>query len=172
MVILFENERYLITLGPDCNPSTIQICASSLHFLPLLFCKLLLPLLCLVNLIIPFSEYCSLSEPSSNNSPIFWQPSPTQELPHKLISILKAKNKLHKQKSKQIIINNRFCKECNLPMLPKMHHCRFCGVCVKGYDHHCPWTSKCIGQNNLKRFYVFATITPLYLLLSVICLSI
>ena len=37
----------------------------------------------------------------------------------------------------------------------KVEHCESCDVCVEGNDHHCPWTSKCIGKNNLKCFYMF-----------------
>jgi hypothetical protein len=44
------------------------------------------------------------------------------------------------------------------------HHCNYCDVCIVGYDHHCPWTSKCIGGNNLTRFYVFLFMTPLFII--------
>lgn len=33
---------------------------------------------------------------------------------------------------------------------------------IIGYDHHCPWTSKCIGEGNLKGFYVFVISTMLF----------
>ena len=50
-------------------------------------------------------------------------------------------------------------------MVPKnSYHCRDCDVCIRGYDHHCPWTSKCIGTNNLTRFYIFIIMTPIYLI--------
>lgn len=56
-----------------------------------------------------------------------------------------------------------------------VRHCRDCDVCVREYDHHCPWTSKCIGGNNLIRFYVFLGWTPLYLIYItvalVVCMS-
>jgi len=39
---------------------------------------------------------------------------------------------------------------------------------VKDYDHHCPWTSKCIGGNNLRRFYIFVGVTPFYIFYYVI----
>lgn len=51
----------------------------------------------------------------------------------------------------------RFCKICNIRMPRKSHHCRDCDVCIADFDHHCPWTSKCIGGNNLKRFYFFVS---------------
>jgi palmitoyltransferase ZDHHC9/14/18 len=54
-------------------------------------------------------------------------------------------------------------------------HCGDCGVCVRDYDHHCPWTSKCIGGNNLVRFYLFLIWTPLYLvyitIAFIVCMS-
>lgn len=58
----------------------------------------------------------------------------------------------------------RICRICSFRMARGTYHCRSCDVCVRNYDHHCPWTSKCIGGSNLRRFYVFVTITPLYLI--------
>ena len=68
-------------------------------------------------------------------------------------------------------IYKRFCKICDLPMLPRSRHCSECNVCIKGYDHHCPWTSKCIGQNNLNRFYLFAIYVPLFLVYCIVTIS-
>jgi len=52
------------------------------------------------------------------------------------------------------------------------HHCRDCDVCIRNYDHHCPWTSKCIGEKNLCKFYVFVTSTMSYLVYCLIILLI
>ena len=51
----------------------------------------------------------------------------------------------------------RFCDTCKIwiNMDKNTAHCFDCNVCVEGYDHHCPWTGKCIGNNNLKYFYIF-----------------
>ena len=49
-------------------------------------------------------------------------------------------------------------------------HCRDCGVCIKNFDHHCPWTSKCIGEKNLSKFYVFVTLTFTYIIYCMIVL--
>ena len=49
-------------------------------------------------------------------------------------------------------------------MLTKMIHCRYCNVCIKGYDHHCPWISKCVGKNNISRFYFFASFSLFYMM--------
>lgn len=56
-------------------------------------------------------------------------------------------------------------------MLPRSRHCSDCDVCIKGYDHHCPWTSKCIGENNLWKFYAFAGYTPLFLVYCIVMFS-
>jgi len=47
-------------------------------------------------------------------------------------------------------------------------HCPDCDVCIEGYDHHCVWTSKCVGKGNLKIFYCFAFVTPIYIIYSVV----
>ena len=51
----------------------------------------------------------------------------------------------------------QICRRCRIvvDLNKKVEHCESCDVCVEGNDHHCPWTSKCIGKNNLKCFYMF-----------------
>jgi hypothetical protein len=53
--------------------------------------------------------------------------------------------------------NFRICTKCNviMDMEQDTAHCTECDVCVEGHDHHCPWTTKCIGRDNLKAFYIF-----------------
>ena len=65
------------------------------------------------------------------------------------------------------ILNNtskdqsKTCNICQIIIVPntKTHHCKECNICIIGYDHHCPWTSKCIGKDNLKEFYIFLSST-------------
>ena len=66
----------------------------------------------------------------------------------------------------------RFCKRCGIRMQQGTHHCRDCDVCIRDYDHHCPWTSKCIGEKNLCKFYVFVTLTLTYIVYCMIVLLI
>jgi hypothetical protein len=54
-----------------------------------------------------------------------------------------------------------FCRKCRFHVARGSFHCVYCDVCIEGYDHHCPWTSKCIGKNNLIRFYLFVFLTPI-----------
>ena len=51
----------------------------------------------------------------------------------------------------------RICNVCKIIMKTNddTDHCEECNICVIGADHHCPWTSKCIGRNNIKMFYIF-----------------
>ena len=56
-----------------------------------------------------------------------------------------------------------FCRKCRFSVPVRSYHCEYCDVCIEGYDHHCPWTSKCIGKNNLVRFYVFLFMTPVFI---------
>jgi palmitoyltransferase ZDHHC2/15/20 len=58
---------------------------------------------------------------------------------------------------------SRFCRKCRFDVPEKTFHCSYCDVCIIGYDHHCPWTSKCIGKNNLIKFYVFLFYTPIFI---------
>ena len=50
----------------------------------------------------------------------------------------------------------RICNICKVIMRneDKTDHCDECNVCFIGADHHCPWTSKCVGKNNKKIFYM------------------
>ena len=57
----------------------------------------------------------------------------------------------------------RFCRLCRFKVPVRSYHCSYCDVCIEGYDHHCPWTSKCIGKNNLGRFYFFLFMTPVFI---------
>jgi len=83
--------------------------------------------------------------------------------------VLNSKNELPIETNSK---NFRICIACNVMMdLDEgTSHCEDCNVCVEGklnsvnyylgLDHHCPWTSKCVGKNNLKSFYVFVSFTP------------
>lgn len=58
----------------------------------------------------------------------------------------------------------RVCQICGAESKRKTYHCRSCDVCIDGYDHHCPWISKCVGKGNLYFFYLFAGLTPIYII--------
>ncbi|CRH00027.1 palmitoyltransferase, putative [Plasmodium relictum] len=48
------------------------------------------------------------------------------------------------------------CDKCNYLVRPeRAHHCRSCKKCVLKMDHHCPWIGTCVGEKNLKFFFLF-----------------
>ncbi|EAA21590.1 DHHC zinc finger domain, putative [Plasmodium yoelii yoelii] len=48
------------------------------------------------------------------------------------------------------------CDKCNYLVRPeRAHHCRTCQRCVLKMDHHCPWIGTCVGEKNLKFFFLF-----------------
>ncbi|VEV56331.1 palmitoyltransferase DHHC9, putative [Plasmodium vinckei vinckei] len=48
------------------------------------------------------------------------------------------------------------CDKCNYLVRPeRSHHCRTCQRCVLKMDHHCPWIGTCVGEKNLKFFFLF-----------------
>ncbi|CAN0098382.1 unnamed protein product [Ectocarpus sp. 6 AP-2014] len=48
------------------------------------------------------------------------------------------------------------CGRCDVKRPAGAIHCNECNVCVtKKFDHHCPWTGKCIGEKNIRFFYLF-----------------
>ena len=48
------------------------------------------------------------------------------------------------------------CNTCDIDLYTdsSISHCNTCGCCIVDLDHHCPWMGKCIGQDNLKSFYL------------------
>ena len=48
------------------------------------------------------------------------------------------------------------CTKCHIIKLCGTMHCSVCHRCVYMLDHHCIWFNKCIGQFNLKYFFLFA----------------
>ena len=48
------------------------------------------------------------------------------------------------------------CRKCHIIKLCGTMHCAVCHKCVYMLDHHCIWFNKCIGQFNLKYFFLFA----------------
>ncbi|SCN12679.1 palmitoyltransferase, putative, partial [Plasmodium malariae] len=48
------------------------------------------------------------------------------------------------------------CDKCDFLVRPeRAHHCRSCKRCVLKMDHHCPWIGTCVGEKNLKFFFLF-----------------
>ena len=63
-----------------------------------------------------------------------------------------------------------FCG-CLIVKGTRQRHCFICDACFIGYDHHCPWTSKCIGEENKKYFYLFLFFTFFVFMYLVILMS-
>jgi hypothetical protein len=55
-----------------------------------------------------------------------------------------------------------YCKECNIPKLPRTHHCSQCNACCIKYDHHCGMVMNCIGANNYHLFLQFMFLTMVF----------
>lgn len=66
----------------------------------------------------------------------------------------------------------RYCKFCDIYVTRSTRHCSDCQLCIDEYDHHCPWVTKCIGKKNLVKFYVFVTMTPIFIVYGMLVLSI
>lgn len=66
----------------------------------------------------------------------------------------------------------RWCDFCNVFQPPDGAHCPDCNVCIAGYDHHCVWMGICIGKGNIRSFMRFNMFWILYLLYSVLWLSV
>ena len=49
---------------------------------------------------------------------------------------------------------NSFCKKCNKDRPERSHHCSCCDKCILQMDHHCPWIANCVGEKNIKYFYL------------------
>lgn len=54
-----------------------------------------------------------------------------------------------------LFIENKFCSACHLEMPLRTKHCKDCDQCVATHDHHCPWVNNCIGELNVKQFYIY-----------------
>ncbi|KIW48244.1 uncharacterized protein PV06_00851 [Exophiala oligosperma] len=48
-----------------------------------------------------------------------------------------------------------FCVQCMVRKPLRSKHCRRCHRCVAKQDHHCPWIHNCVGNNNLRHFYIY-----------------
>lgn len=45
-----------------------------------------------------------------------------------------------------LMVEHKFCTQCNIEQPLRTKHCRSCKKCVSTYDHHCPWVGNCIGE--------------------------
>jgi hypothetical protein len=50
---------------------------------------------------------------------------------------------------------DNFCVQCMVRKPLRSKHCRRCGRCVAKHDHHCPWINSCVGNNNLRHFFLY-----------------
>ena len=48
----------------------------------------------------------------------------------------------------------RFCQLCEIVQPLRTKHCKECEACVAKYDHHCFWVGSCIGELNLRKFWL------------------
>jgi len=64
--------------------------------------------------------------------------------------------------------NPAYCQKCRVMRSNTVYHCVDCDVCIKEFDHHCPWTGKCIGQGNVRLFYLFLGSTMVYIVYCII----
>ncbi|EXJ87015.1 hypothetical protein A1O3_03972 [Capronia epimyces CBS 606.96] len=48
-----------------------------------------------------------------------------------------------------------FCVQCMVRRPLRSKHCRRCNRCVAKHDHHCPWIHNCVGNDNLRHFYIY-----------------
>lgn len=64
------------------------------------------------------------------------------------------------------------CEKCDYLIRPeRAHHCKSCKKCVLKMDHHCPWVGTCVGEKNLKYFFLFifyAFLISGYIVLSIL----
>jgi hypothetical protein len=61
-----------------------------------------------------------------------------------------------------------FCRRCQAPKPPGVHHCSACKSCIVEMDHHCPFINNCIGRGNLRSFLLFLV----YLIVSTVYIMI
>lgn len=50
---------------------------------------------------------------------------------------------------------DNFCIQCMIRKPLRSKHCRRCARCVAKQDHHCPWIHNCVGNNNIRHFYLY-----------------
>ena len=50
---------------------------------------------------------------------------------------------------------DNFCVQCMIRKPLRSKHCRRCNRCVSKQDHHCPWIHNCVGNNNIRHFYIY-----------------
>lgn len=65
----------------------------------------------------------------------------------------------------------RYCEICQIEQPYRTKHCSQCEACIAKYDHHCFWIGGCVGELNLRTFFVMLVIqnvTYLWLTLIVI----
>lgn len=52
----------------------------------------------------------------------------------------------------------RFCSLCKMVQPLRTKHCKECEACVAKYDHHCFWLGSCIGELNLRKFWIMLSL--------------
>lgn len=53
------------------------------------------------------------------------------------------------------------CAYCEVKRNGPDRHCQHCNKCVRRFDHHCPWLHNCVGERNIRLFFVFLSVNIL-----------
>ena len=56
---------------------------------------------------------------------------------------------------KGIQVVTPYCHTCRRTRPPRTSHCHFCNNCVSKFDHHCGVIGACVGEGNLRFFFLF-----------------
>ena len=67
---------------------------------------------------------------------------------------LKTKTENPAKTPKSKIPQKRYCAKCDIIQPYRTKHCNSCEACISKYDHHCFWIGGCVGELNLRKFFL------------------